>query len=762
MSPLNAPTGQTTQTDPETTERMPATMSTAPQNLDGAPRADSFHDGFRPGRLGDHLASLRNDGEAGLVTRLRRQKFIFSFVFISVLGAAALILSVTPSVYLATGAVMVTGRTPQVAGSTVSPAAEQKLGDPADMDSQIVIAKSPRLLARMTSDPKVLRAVQEDCEATRLFSPLNRLRVTLGWPTKPCDMQAANGNAADWLEEQFRVASAGRSRIIQIAYRSPSPVVAASLVNGLINAYLAQGAADKQRSLTEAATWIHDELNRIGAELRQSELTIESFRREHGMVRGQTASITSERLTQVSQQLATAEAAASDATAKLDQLRNGAGDARQTLDSRTVADLKQKQAEVRGEIARFASSNSSSYPALVALQQQRADLQRQIIEETGRIKSSLESDRASAVAQVVSLRQQLADIKKDVGANDLAETQIASMVRDNDVKRELYVDPSKKANDLEAQRRLVTGDVELVNYAEPPHKVASPKPVLFGAAGLMAATILASAAALLRDRSDQTVRNSTRVGTLTDAPVLGHVPYVHRVRGSGASGGVALLGSPSALQEAIRLLYTRCFAMHGASRPRTLLIASANAGEGKSFLTLALAQFAAASGKRVLAIEADMRRPGWHKTLSLSADNPGLVDVLRGGVSYDDALRTTKLGFDVLPAGAATITSTELLSNSRITPLLAWARQHYDMVLVDSPPSQQLMDAHLLASQADAVLFCARWGQSPLDSVAEGVRDMRRAGGRVIGVALGMVKLREYPLYGMVKLPRGPYLTVTS
>jgi len=160
----------------------------------------------------------------------------------------------------------------------------------------------------------------------------------------------------------------------------------------------------------------------------------------------------------------------------------------------------------------------------------------------------------------------------------------------------------------------------------------------------------------------------------------------------------------------------------------------------------------------VLAVEADMRRPGWREALRIDANGPGLADVLRGAADTQDALRRTTLGFDVLTAGAATIASTELLSNGRITPLLAWARQHYDLVLIDSPPSQRLMDAHLLAGQVDAVLFCARWGHSSLDAVAEGVRDMRQAGGKVIGVALSMVKPREYPLYSAARPHRGLYL----
>jgi succinoglycan biosynthesis transport protein ExoP len=727
-------------------------MSDAPYSLRNHRPADPSSGGG-----GYATASLSNGEEAGLAIRLRRQKATFLLVFAGVLGIAGLVFLITPNSYLATGAVIVTSRSAQIAGNDVSPAAEQKLGDPADMDSQIIVAKSPRLLARMTNIPGVLQAVQQDCEAVRWDAPVNRLRAVIGWPARPCDMQRPNGKAVDWLQERFRVAGIGRSRVIQIAYQSQSPEAAAVLVNGLVDTYLAQGTTDEHRSLDEAATWVRTELDRIAIELRDSERTIESFRRDHGLVRGQTASIASERLTQVSQQLAAAEAAASNAAAKLDQLRNGAGDAHQTLDSRTIADLKQKLAEVQGTIANMTSGYGSSYPKLVALKTQRSDLERQIVQETSRIKSSIEGDYAIASAQVSALRQQLADVKKDVGVGGLAETQIASMVRDNEVKRELYIDLSKKANDLEAQRRLLTGDVQLVNHASPPTKAASPTPLLFGMAGLMAASILAVAAALLRDRADQTVRSTARVWNATDVSVLGHIPFMRQPVG-GTARSVGLLGSPSALQEAIRSLYARCITLGGPVRPCTLLIASAGACEGKSFLTLALAQFGAASGRRVLAVEADMRKPGWRSSLDLRDAGPGLVDVLQGVGDYGEALRSTALGFDVLLAGVPTIASTELLSNGRITPFLEWARQHYDLVLIDSPPSQWLMDAQLLAGKVDAVLFCARWGHSSLEAVAQGVRDMRQAGGRVIGVALSMVKLGEYPLYGATKLPRSLYL----
>ena len=689
-------------------------------------------------------AFISVDDEAGLLTRLRRRKLLFASVFTLVAGSIVLLYYVEPPTYRATGAVIVSADRAQVSGVD-SPAVEAKLGDPADMDSQIMVAKSPRVLKAMVQQPEVMAALREDCEAAGPHTAVARLLARIR-PPRDCNQQLAGSGALDWLSDHLMVGSAGRSRVIQISYPSASPQAAASLVNSLIYTYLGQASDDKRRSRAEAEAWIESELKRLSSELRSSEIEIENFKRDHGLVRGQTASIASERLTQVSQQLAAAQAAKSDIEAKLQQIRNGASDVRATLESRTIGDLKMKLSEVGVNLARADSIYGANRPEVVALQQQRADLQRRIADETDRIRISVERDYASATAQVDSLAKELDDIKHDVGVGDLAQTQIASMVRDTDVKRELYIDLSKKANDLAAQQRLLTGDVQLVNYAEVPTRIVAPKLSLFGMAALVAGVVLATAAVVLRDRSDSSVRTARRLEAGIGVRVLGHIPYVRGLRKGYARAVQPQMASPSALQEAVRSLYTRTILLGGPARPRTVLMTSANPGEGKSFLTLAMAQFSAATGQRVLVVEGDLRQPGFRNSLGL-AEGPGLVEILRDSAAYGDVVRKTKYGYDVVMAGTPTVASTELLSNGRMKAFLDWTRDRYDLVLIDSPPAQALMDPLVLAAQVDGIIHCARWGHSSVEAVADSVRNLQQSGGRVIGLVLGMVQPREYRLY---------------
>ena len=98
-------------------------------------------------------------------------------------------------------------------------------------------------------------------------------------------------------------------------------------------------------------------------------------------------------------------------------------------------------------------------------------------------------------------------------------------------------------------------------------------------------------------------------------------------------------------------------------------------------------------------------------------------------------------------AGKPAINSTELLNNRRMRQMLEWAAGQYDLVLIDTPPSQVLRDVRILARHVDGVLYCAQWGQSRMSDVLEGVHQIQADGGRVIGLVLDRVETDEYRLY---------------
>ncbi len=714
--------------------------------------------GFQP------LASgVPPEDESGIFARLRRRKYTFLFTFIPVLGLVGLAYAVVPHTYRSTASVLVSSADVVLADPEAKSGGGggQNVGDPADLESQSVVLGSPQLVRDVLAQPAIRQTLIEECEASRPAPAIAALKARLFGPSLPCAAQIDDPGEVAALAARYTVLASGRSRVIDVSFTSPSARVAQLMTNALVQAYLDLRTGEKLRPRDAAITWLRSEIGRLGEKLATSERTIEAFLKAHDLVKGQTAPIASERLTNLSQQLALAEADQAAAAGRLAQTHGGGGDVGDVLNSRGVGDLKQQLALVNAQVAQMQARYGSAYPGLAAMLQQRDALAGALGSETGRVVSSVGHDYQAASSRVIALRAQVEALKKDVGAGDDATTQIAALQRDTDVDRELYLDLTKRVNELEAERRLVVGDARLVNFAELPDKVFFPKKITFGLTGLLLASALATVAALLRDRADGSVRAAGRLQAASGLRVLAHIPRVRRI-GAGGSKLARQLVEPSAFQEAIRGLYAECMLLDAGAERRSILVTSSQPVEGKTFVTLALAHFAAAAGKRVLVLECDLRRPSFARALSLRSAR-GITDYLRGRASAEEILLASSAeGLDVMLAGAPAMNSTELLSEPRLRALLDWAASRYDLVLLDTPPAQVLRDARVLARQVDGVLYTAQWGQSQMSAVLDGVAAIQAAGGQVIGLVLDRVQTEHYALYNAHAHPQDTYLALQA
>jgi succinoglycan biosynthesis transport protein ExoP len=487
--------------------------------------------------------------------------------------------------------------------------------------------------------------------------------------------------------------------------------------------------------------------------LHQDDETLQTYRREHGLVRGQTAPITSESLTATALHLATAQAAKAEAFARLlemssEQNPGAIANARPVLESRTISDLKSQLSSISAQLAARSANLMPDNPVLNPLRMQKAEVQAQINRETQRIAASVKQTYNAAAAEVDSIATQFEDLKASVSTATAAEASISNMVREAEIKRELYVDLVKKANLLETERRILTGNVRLVNYAELPTIPWFPKRLPFAAAAFVLAAGAAAAAVLLSGAVNQRIRSTEGMTWLAGARVIGQLPGKRGRRSSRQLLQVLnLIQQPTVLQEAARALYAQIRLSFPDRPPRTLLVTSFNPAEGKTFSVFALGGFVASTGQRVLAIECDLRNPGFGAFVP-PGSGPGLDDYLGGRATFPEVVSPTGInGLDVIRVTQPNIASTELLSGARMRELLQQANIAYDLVLLDSPPSGLLMDAHVLCRQVDGVLFCARWGETRIETLSKGVRALQEVGGCVVGIALTMCREGDFTLY---------------
>jgi polysaccharide biosynthesis transport protein len=685
----------------------------------------------------------------GLFTQIGRRRWLFLSVFAVVSTVLLTIMLVWPKTYRATGEVLVAQEPLPAEPGTVSASAE-KVGDPADIDSQVLLLRSPRWQGKILAEPRVREALRRECEvvsAQWLTIVIARIRLERdGCARDLAKLDTAPERTLEWINGRFSVQPEGQSRVISVSYTSPVPDVATIMTNLLIDTYLEGSLEAKRAPRVAGVQWLRAEIARLAGEMHNSDVDIGGYRERNGLLRGQFAPISAERLSELAKQIAVAQGANAEAQAKLQELQRkithgqGLESSSAVLASPIVINLKAEIARLDASTARLEYGAAASAPVT----QQRAKLQATLDRTIALIAESIVLEARTQGERVGNLEQQMKDLGREVARGASAETVVEGRVREMNVDRELFVSLSKRASELETERRLLSGNAQLVSHAVRPTRPWFPKYASFGAVSLVVAGSLAGLLASLRDRTDHTVRGSVGLGFAADSRVLVSIPKVRRlsVRRLSLRGGRSF----PRLQEAIRALYGE-IVLTGEGKLRSLLVTSSAPREGKTVVTLALGQLAAAAGRRVVIIEADLRRPGL-TNFGVRSDAPGLTDLLAGSASLEEVTYPTgTAGLSFVPAGRSSMNSTELLSDERLKQAVQHATALYDLVIIDSPPARLLVDARLAARHVDGVLYCARWGWSLVDSVIAGVHEIRSAGAQVVGVVVTMTSSDEATSY---------------
>ena len=697
----------------------------------------------------------RND----LLAILLRRSTLFIIVFVSVFLAALIALIVIPTRYVASGSIIVAEQDTGL--PTAQPVAVDKIGDPADLESQILLIRAPRILRLAMEAPEVQAAVLQECKAR---NQIRFIGLMIRNAETTCETQAKDTDTlVDQIQQHYTVSAAGRSRVINIAYESPLPDIAQTMSNALTNAFLTDRRAATVRSREDAALWLKQELQRLETSLRQDEDQVQAFRRKNGLMRGSNAPISSERLSSISQSLTQAENAQAEAAARLSEIRKaqktGLIDSPVVMASRTMDGLKQQLTTITSQLASLSVVLGPKHPSLLALQQERDVVRQRMDQEMQSILSSTQKAYDSAGVLVASLKKQTEALKADAGTAADDEASIAGLIRSVEIKRGQYSELYRKIDDLETQKRVLSSSTRLVSLAELPIVPFFPKRTPFLAGGFMLALLLAGGAALVLDRTDGSLRSGAALTEGTGERVVVEVPLVKSGplrsidRLIPAKSDMAPMGrllrqaaNDPQMQEALGGLYASMNIKSRNRRVRSVLVTSSLPREGRTFTTLVLAQAVAATGRRVLVIESDFHRPVMQSALDLEP-SPGLFELLQNRLAPREATFKTALpNLFVIPAGRSIVNSADLLGTEHMVDLLHWA-QRFDLILLDTPPHLLKMDACLLSGLVDTVLCCARWGRSDVADVATTVRDIHTSGGQVMGIAMTMVDVARMGFY---------------
>lgn len=360
----------------------------------------------------------------------------------------------------------------------------------------------------------------------------------------------------------------------------------------------------------------------------------------------------------------------------------------------------------------------------------------------------LAADVANTYARIFVSEQQNSGQSYYAHALSIVSKQLARMTpRQRNTTVGLELEARYQSLGLLAELRSNT--VQLAQVAPIPGSPSSPRVLKDTVIGVFVGLILGILLVFALERMDKAMHTPKEFEDGYGLPLLGTIPASSELA---RPVEASMSQIPAREAEAFQLVQAQLRYFNVDQRLTSMLVTSSTPGDGKTTLAVHLAAAAVRADSRVLLLEADLRRPSISHKLGLAAD-PGLSEVLIGGAALEDVIQSvaveSALGgdagnaakLDVVVAGSTTPPNPAALIDSHaMQAVLDYAKEHYDMLVVDSPPVTVVSDAFPLLTAVDGVIVVGRVSHDQRDMVANASETLRRVGAPTLGVVVNFVK----------------------
>ncbi len=566
------------------------------------------------------------------------------------------------------------------------------------------------------------------------------------------------------FENSLAIELVPKTRVISIGFKSHDPKLAARVSSALADNYIDYSFQQKYKATRDASAWMEQQLGDLKAKVQKSQEALVNYERQHSIVNtGEKRNLQEQILSELSSNLTLAKNERIQKQSLYDQVLTNPSRTAKLAHNPLLERLEEKYADQKAEFAQVRAQYGPNHPKVLHQQQQLAEMAEQIAQEQGRVIERTRIDYETSKNWERLLTAAVNTQKLEVERNNEFLVQHNILERDFESNQEIYQNLLRQLKDSTISAGLHSGNLRLIDSALPPTKPVWPKTPQSIAVGFVAGLLLGVLLAYIRETLDQSVKSIQEVESVAALPALGVIPL--RRRGHGAYGllhhssganrttrdvGLTVATEPnSVVAEAYRSLRTAILLSSGPRVPRTILITSAQACEGKSATALNLAQLLAQQKGSVLLIDADMRKPSIDKSLELWSDK-GLSTVLAGEHELDEAIQHSSAlpQLSVLIAGPIPNNPTELLSSDQMTLMLKECMQRFDHVVIDSPPVLRVTDAAIMSRLMDGVILVVEGGRTAKGALLRARKILSASGARLLGVALNKFNTRTQDYYG--------------
>ncbi|MDB9541449.1 GumC family protein [Anabaenopsis arnoldii] len=545
---------------------------------------------------------------------------------------------------------------------------------------------------------------------------------------------------------KLKVQSIRGTDIMQLSYRDTSPEQSRAIVNQLMYAYLDNNVLTNRSQATAARKFLMEELPKVEAQVASAELALRLFKEKYEIVAlEEEAKQGVERLYEISNQITLLRARLADANSRSGALQNQLALSTQQAvslsslsQSRAVQQVLSEYQKIQDQLAVERSRLTDQHPTVVNLlekeQALRAQLEGRVSQtlgssqpiaeqdlQMGQLKQTLTANLVQVEVERLGLENQVNVLNQAFTADEARlrtlpklEQQQLQLQRRLQVSRGIYEQMLTRLQEVQVVENQNVGNARIVSEALLPDKFVSPRIQLNLALGGFLGIALAFGSALFLDAIDKSVKTAEEAEQLLGYPLLGAIPQLDRQEGTTE---LPLLDNPySGVNSAFEMLQINLGFTLSDKQLKVIVVSSCLPTEGKSFVAANLALASAQMGRRVLLIDADMRRPRQHEVWK-KRNLMGLSDILAGRAYLAQTSQEMSVNLDLLTSGTIPPNPAALLDSRRMEELVKQASQDYDYVIIDTPPLRLIADATIIGKIADGILLVSRPGVVDSDAI---------------------------------------------
>lgn len=567
------------------------------------------------------------------------------------------------------------------------------------------------------------------------------------------DIRALKDLIADVISENIEVIPVRLSRVVEVSFSTPDPILSSMIVNAIAKAYMDELLEIKLNIDSYKLKWMNEKADGERQKLERSEKALQQYMESNNIItiEGRIAE-TPERLSELSTQLVSAETKRKELESLYNQVKKVDIESAVVIptiaSNPSFASLRESILKAEQNIIELSKKYGKNHPAMIAATENLNGLKKLQQNEVKNIVETIKKDYELAKTNEENIKKSLEQTKTDATQLNEKSIQYNILKRDAETNRGLY-----DALTTKLKEQNITGEVQTVNVwvleeAQPPKFPSKPNKKLNVLLGLIFGICGGIGFAFFIEYLDPTIKSLDEIEPHLGLPILGTV-FLMKLKKKRIID--LMVENPnSAFAERYKAIRTAIMLSSADNAPKSVLITSAAPKDGKTTtavnLSLAMVQFK----HNVLLIDADLRNPQIHNLFGL--DNTEGLSSYAAGLNQGDIIKVGPLpNLHIITSGPIPPNPSEIISSKRIRELIEEMSKKYDMIIFDSAPSLHVTDSLILSKYVEGTILVVRAGKTNYAMIRNCIKSLRDINSRLLGVIFNGLDVKEtgyYRYYG--------------